>query len=196
MTAGRKINGDSQDWCTPKKYVDLIKQFFGGRIGLDPCSNRYSIVGAETEFAIPRNNGLIEEWDYKTIYVNPPYGRSKGSRTSIKHWLSKCADANHRYKSEVLALVPVAPNTEHWKKFVFGAAAAICFLSDTRLKFLVKGKEGGKGAPMACAMVYWGKDVAKFTSVFSESGAVLPIPKSTKKTAQLLYKSQCDLLAQ
>ena len=38
-------------------------------------------------------------------------------------------------------------------------------MADTRLKFLIKGKDEGKGAPMACAMVYWGKNYERFFDV-------------------------------
>jgi hypothetical protein len=71
--------------------------------------------------------------------------------------------------------VPVATNTGHWKQSVFGKADAICFLYDTRLKFLENGKDTGKGAPMACAMIYWGKDYQQFYDIFISHGAVIDI---------------------
>ncbi len=175
MTAGRKIIGYAKDWGTPKKYVDAVKQMFGGTIDLDPCSNRDSIVGAKVEYLLPKHNGLIESWNFPTIYINPPYGVDREHGTSIKDWLKRCEEANRIYKSEVLALVPVATNTGHWKKYVYGKATAICFLYDTRLKFLVNGKDGGKGAPMSCAMIYWGKHFKRFSQVFMRFGAVVNI---------------------
>jgi hypothetical protein len=78
MTAGRKINSESQDWGTPKKYVDLVTEFFGGQIALDPCSNRYSIVHALTEYMLPDHDGLKESWNFPTIYVPPPLWPGKG----------------------------------------------------------------------------------------------------------------------
>lgn len=45
----------------------------------------------------------------------------------------------------------MATNTRHWKDYVFGGADGICFLYDTRLKFLEKGEDTGKGAPMSGA---------------------------------------------
>jgi hypothetical protein len=175
MTAGRSINSQSQDWGTPKKYVDAVKEVFGGEIALDPCSSPYSIVNAKVEYMLPEHDGLKESWNYPTIYVNPPYGINQKSGTTIRHWLARCAKANEMYESEVLALVPVATNTGHWKKYVFGRATAICFLYDTRLKFLVKGKKGGKGAPMACAMIYWGDNYQEFYEVFINYGAIVDI---------------------
>ena len=175
MSAGRTVNSKSQSWGTPPKYVNVIRQFFGGSIALDPCSNEYSIVHAETEFMLPHHDGLKENWNYPTIFMNPPYGADRERGTTIKNWLAKCALTHQKHDSEILALVPVATNTGHWKQSVFGQAKAICFLYDTRLKFLENGFGAGKGAPMACAMIYWGHDFEKFYDVFIEFGAVVDI---------------------
>lgn len=171
MTAGRSIVSISQDWCTPPKYVRAVREVFKGTIALDPCSNGHSVVGAAVEYHLPEHDGLHSSWDYPTIYVNPPYGADRRRGTTIKDWLRRCAKAHEEYGSEVLALVPVATNTKHWKDFVWGVAAAVAFLYDTRLKFLVDGRDGGKGAPMSCGMVYWGAHVSRFAEVFLLFGA-------------------------
>ncbi|MDR2065879.1 MAG: phage N-6-adenine-methyltransferase [Prevotellaceae bacterium] len=175
MSAGRSINTLSQSWGTPHKYVEAVKKVFGGYIDLDPCSNEYSIVNAKVEYSLPEKDGLTESWNYPTIYVNPPYGIDKERGTTIKNWLAKCAHAYEKYCSQVLALIPIAPNTTHWKNYVFTKAKSICFLYDTRLRFLEKGMDSGKGAPMACAMVYWGDNIFRFYEVFIEYGAVVDI---------------------
>lgn len=175
MTAGRSVNSISQAWCTPNNYVNAVKLFFDSQIDLDPCSNKYSIVHARVEYTLPKNNGLKESWNFKKIYVNPPYGADREKGTTIKHWLYRCAEANRAFESEVIALIPVAPNTSHWKEYIWGRATGICFLYDTRLRFLVDGKDGGKGAPMSCAIVYWGDNYKKFLEVFLEFGAVIDL---------------------
>lgn len=175
MTAGRNVNSQSVDWCTPPKYVKAVRSMFGGAVELDPCSNHWSIVGAEREFALPETDGLCQNWNYRTIYVNPPYGSDRERGTSIRNWLYKCAHAHTHFDSEVLALVPVATNTRHWKEYVWGAATAVCFLYDTRLKFLENGSTEGKGAPMACAMTYWGGCYDRFFDIFLEFGAVVDL---------------------
>jgi len=176
MTAGRNnAESLSQHWCTPPKYVTAVRRFFLGEIALDPCSNPYSIVKATVEYSLPETDGLAASWKYPTIYVNPPYGSDRVRGTTIRDWLRKCADAHAKHGAEVLALVPVATNTRHWKQYVFGAATAVAFLYDTRLRFLVDGKDGGKGAPMSCAMIYWGPQYERFESVFIRFGAVVDV---------------------
>ena len=182
MTAGRMVNSQSVNWCTPAKYVTAIKALCNSKVALDLCSNKWSIVEAETAFALPRYDGLIEEWNYKTIYVNPPYGADRSRKTTIKHWLYKCAHAHRQFHSEVLALVPVAASTSHWKEYVWGSATAVCFLYDTRLKFLENGDGEGKGAPMACAMIYWGANYDDFFEIFLEFGAVVDLRDLLGKT--------------
>jgi hypothetical protein len=195
VTAGRKLNTLSQEWGTPEKYVNAVRDFFHGHIALDPCSNQHSIVQAATEYVLPLQDGLHESWNFPTIYVNPPYGIDKEHGTSIKNWLRKCEGAHREFGAEVLALVPVATNTGHWKKTVFGKATGICFLYDTRLKFLVNGKNGGKGAPMACAMIYWGKNYDHFLSTFIEFGAVVDIRTLTgKRIGQNSENGQLELI--
>lgn len=175
MTAGRTVNGLSQHWCTPPKYVQAVKDCLGGKIALDPCSNEHSVVRAEVEYCLPDSDGLTDSWAFPTIYVNPPYGADRERGSTIRDWLKRCAVAHEMHDSEVLALVPVATNTRHWKDNVWGVATGMAFLYDTRLKFLVDGKSGGKGAPMSCAMIYWGKHYQRFFGVFLRFGAVVDL---------------------
>ena len=165
----------SNHWGTPPKYIDAIRSFFQGTIALDPCSSEYSIVGATVEFQLPETDGLAVPWNHETIFVNPPYGADRERGTTIRDWLRKCAESYDDYGSEILALVPVATNTRHWKSYVWGTATSVAFLYDTRLKFLIDGQERLKGAPMSCAMVYWGARYERFYEVFVKFGAVVDV---------------------
>lgn len=174
MTAGRTTISIAKHWCTPPSIIDSVKSVFDGRIGLDPCSNEHSLVQAERNFILPKHDGLEEDWDSDTIYVNPPYGFDKERGTRISHWFEKMAEAAGR-GSEVICLVPVATNTGHWKKYVYPKAAAICFLYATRLRFYIDGVEDPKGAPMSCAVIYFGARLSDFAREFSSHGAVIPL---------------------
>ena len=195
MTAGRHVNTLSQSWGTPPKYVNAIKRFWGGSIGLDPCSNEYSVVHADIEFRLPEKDGFIEEWTSNTVFVNPPYGAHRTRGTPIKDWLAKCVSAHKDYGADVIALVPVAPNTVHWKKFVFGQASSICFLYDTRLRFLENGKDTGKGAPMACCLVYWGNEKDRFIEHFLDYGATVDLSNLLRCEIGIERKEQKLLFA-
>lgn len=179
--AGRAVRSQSRDWCTPPKYVAAVRDVFGGVIELDPCSNSGSVVRAQEEWRLPENDGLARDWGRRKIYVNPPYGADRERGTTIKDWLAKCAATRDKFGADIIALVPVATNTAHWKRYVFAKADAVCFLYDTRLKFLVNGSAENKGAPMACACVYWGGDVPSFIRVFSAFGAAIALPRAKNK---------------
>jgi len=193
MSAGRQCVTENKDWCTPHKYVNAVKRVFNGKIDLDPCSSVCSVVGAEIEFLLPKTDGLSEDWNHSTVYVNPPYGNDKERGTTIKDWFRKIADSHIAYNCEVIALVPVATNTAHWKKYVYPVASAVCFLYDTRLKFIIGGNEDNKGAPISCAAIYYGGNVSKFLEVFSEYGAALPLV-DIKLPAQIV-SAQMDLFS-
>jgi hypothetical protein len=172
MSAGRKHISDKKDWNTPPKYVSLVNKMLGN-VKLDPCANEHSMVDAEIKYQLP-TDGLKEDWNYKTIFVNPPYGRNTENKTAIYDWIQKGVEANKK-GSEILYLIPVATNTKHFKKLIFEYACAICFLEDTRLKFWSEGKEDKKGAPMSCCVIYFGNNYLKFQTIFNESGKCFKI---------------------
>ena len=89
MTAGRESVSKQKNWCTPEPLVSMIHQFFNNKIDLDPCSNQYSLIKAKTKFILPKNDGLKSNWNFKKIFVNPPYGNDKERKTSIKDWFKK-----------------------------------------------------------------------------------------------------------
>jgi hypothetical protein len=177
MSAGRTVNSLRQDWRTPKNYADSIAEYFGGAISLDPCSAHNSFIEAKTKYILPEHDGLRETWDFPTIFVNPPYGADRERGTTIRDWLRRCALANEEHESEVIALVPIAANTSHWKLYVWPKAKGIVFLYDTRLKFVVEGLEVDKGAPMACSIIYWGDNARAFLEHFRKFGAAVPLDK-------------------
>lgn len=182
MTAGRQSISIAKDWCTPPSIVDSVHKVFGGAIALDPCSNEHSLVSADKSYLLPDHDGLVESWDYPTIYVNPPYGSDTSRGTRIADWFARMAEAAGR-GSEVIALVPVATNTGHWKSYVYPVASAVCFLYAPRVRFYINGVEDRKGAPMSCAVIYYGTDADKFAVEFSSHGAVVPLAAVRLPTA-------------
>lgn len=167
-TRRTKAKEDSKEWSTPAEIVLSAWVCLRG-IELDPCSNEFSVVPATVVYALPEHDGLVESWDYRSIYCNPPYGSDKMRGTRIRDWLLRCRDAA-RAGSEVIALVPVATNTGHWKESVIGEASEVCFFHEPRLKFIIDGVRSPKGAPMAICAIYWGEHVDRFRACFATHG--------------------------
>lgn len=158
--AGHIADAVRIDWCTPEYIVSAVKDMFG-IIQLDPCSNTNSIVGAVTNYILPTNDGLKDSWDYSTIYVNPPFG------PGLDLWVKRCVDAYKNHGSEIILLLPAAVETKWWQQLIFPNSPSICFLNK-RIKFI--GAESG--APMPCAIVYFGDDSQGFFKAFKDLGTI------------------------
>ena len=66
-----------------------------------------------------------------------------------------------------------------------GSFPVRCTVDVSWLKFLVDGKSGGKGAPMSCAMVYWGDNFERFQSAFSRHGAVIALNATQRSLSEV-----------
>ena len=73
--AGHIPDSLSVDWCTEDKYVECVHKTFGGPPDLDPCSNPHSRVGARRQYMLPYHDGLVEDWDGGSGFMNPPFGK-------------------------------------------------------------------------------------------------------------------------
>ena len=96
MTAGRKIVSQSVHWGTPSHYVQAVKRVFDGSIALDPCSNEWSIVGAEEEWMLPDVDGLSEEWAYDTILRQPSLWSGSGTKNENPALVQKMCRGSHK----------------------------------------------------------------------------------------------------
>lgn len=72
------------NWQTPEPVLYLAREFFGGEIDLDPCTNKDNPARANKCFYPPKEDGLAAPWAAWSIWVNPPYGRDVGL------WVHKC----------------------------------------------------------------------------------------------------------
>jgi len=190
---------DSLHWCTPEVLLNPIRSFFGGAIGLDPCSNAGSIVNARVEYCLPTNDGLKDPWDVDgpgtTAFCNPPFGRcwmndardiigakerkemTKEQQALYPHastvsdWAKKAAWEWKRNGCETIMLIPACVDTAMFHETIFPTADSICFIKG-RVRFL--GKVSGP-APMPTCLVYWGTAPIAFADTFSTVGAVLAL---------------------
>lgn len=163
--AGHIATAARTDWCTPKVVLDPVRAFFSGRIDLDPCGNKDSLVDARSSCWGPGDlggDGLERNWE-GSVYCNPPFG------AGLDRWIHKAAyDATNLCRCEVVMLIPASVDTRAWQEVILPTAAAVCFWRG-RIRFV-----GAKAAaPMACALVYWGPRAQRFEATFEKHGRVI-----------------------
>lgn len=96
----RPLFWSSDEWSTPQKIIDELTREFGA-FDLDPCC-RVETAKAPRYFTLAEN-GLLQKWDAKRIWLNPPY-------SNPSPWLRRAVQAA-RDGSLVLALLPVSTCT-------------------------------------------------------------------------------------
>ncbi len=157
----------SDHWCTPRWLIERIEQFNGGTIGLDPCSNLESKVGALVEWNGPPRgkDGLAEPWTgYDLVFVNCPC-----SRGQLDVWTAKMCTEAYR-GAEIIGLVPVATATRWWQVMA-PKCRAVLFLGK-RVRFVGP----ASGSPrFDSAFVYFGDERVRFVRSLGDLGwVVLP----------------------
>lgn len=157
--AGAILSTGRVDYNTPQWIVDAVREFFGGTIDLDPCSNAGSVVGATHNWILPEHDGLKEPWVGR-VYVNPPF------KTGAP-WIQKAHDQHVEHGAEVVLCIPANVETRIWQRVVFPDAAGICWL-DKRVKFV--GMRAG--IPKPIALVYFGVNDIAFGRCFRRFGHV------------------------
>lgn len=146
-----RFNRRGDHLCTPVEIVDLVRRILRGRIALDPCSNRWSIVGADVEL---RAGGLEADWHRlgPSGYWNPPYSGSQ-----IPEWWAK-AKAEAELGFEHVGLLHCDTSTE-WHRDVARIADARAY--PPRINFLDRGRLL-RGNQYAQVLVYQGPHVDVF----------------------------------
>lgn len=158
MVAEALFTSDCADWCTPLHIVERVRLFGDGKIALDPCSNKQSLVKAAHNWIPPTNDALVEPWAHHgLVYVNPPYGRA------LKHWCAK-ARAEAEQGAEIVMLVPARTDTLWWHSTA-PTTRAFTMLAG-RLTFL----NAKNPAPFPSALLYWGAFNQHFAETFDDLG--------------------------
>ena len=159
---------DSDSWCTPEGGPGMfglapVREFFGGGVDLDPCSNKLSTVGARLAYTIA-DDGLSQPWAGR-VWVNHPYSSGQPAK-----WLRRCSEVGDA--GEVLALPKGDWSTSWWNTYV-RTAPARCLIA-RRVAFVSRGKRTVANFPSA--LVYWGPRVARFREVFGQFGEIIAAP--------------------
>ena len=169
------------DWQTPGKVLDLVRQF--GPIGCDPATCASNPTGADMFYTEQSPLcGLTAPWFSfqeefpRLAFCNPPYSETK-------KWITKAIEESSEDRAEILLLIASRTGTHYFAPCY--DADAICFVrgrvtfNDADTGKPVVDKHGKPmPAPFDSVIVYWGHRPARFKRVFSGLGRVI-FPKDS-----------------
>lgn len=129
---------DSDQWCSPKlEIADPLAQFFGGPVGIDPCSNERSVIASKVAYPW---GGLTLTWKTTlgTGYMNNPYSQNLP-------WAAKAIrEMRDGHLIELVTLMMVATSTTWWSDLCHKPRRNPRILCTKRLKFIGDKKHGAR----------------------------------------------------
>lgn len=158
-------------WITPEPILILVRNYFGGKIPLDPATEPTNPTNAK-KFFTEETNGLIQKWNQPT-FVNPPYGKE------IQFWCKKIhEEASRKPARPIIALLPCGsgrPGTKYWQKHILQPHLnAICFVKG-RINFLKTNGEVTKRNTYPSQIMGFNVIVNHFIESFESLGKILKV---------------------
>ena len=139
------------EWATPQDFYDKLNWRFGP-FSLDPCATTHNAKCLN--FFTEQDNGLDEDWDGFTAFVNPPYGRSIGD------WIRKGYEESRKPNTKVVMLIPARTDTKYWHDYVMRASEV--YFVKGRLKF----GDSQNSAPFPSAVVVFDNNLEQHAQLF------------------------------
>ncbi len=96
-------------WGTPQHIYDRLNERFA--FDLDACAMNADVAKHEN-FISEAQNALKVEWQAKTVFMNPPYGRA------IKAFMQKAKEQVLKHDLTVVCLIPNSTGTLWFKENV------------------------------------------------------------------------------
>lgn len=124
-------------WGTPQSFYRRLDMEFN--FTLDPCADAGNAKCAK--YFTEADDGLAQDWEGETVFMNPPYGRD------IKKWIKKAHEESRKPNTIVVCLIPSRTDTRYWHDHVM-RAKEIRFVKG-RLKF----GDAENAAPFPSAVV-------------------------------------------
>lgn len=119
-----KYVSNDNEYYTPKEFVKIF-----GTFDYDPATTKEKAkeFGLENYDTI-ETNGLLSDWNYKRIWINPPF--------TIKHlFLEKAVETFKKYKNDIYILLPIEfLTTKRFHKIMEGVGYYM-YLPNGRIKF-------------------------------------------------------------
>ena len=164
-------SSESNEWYTPKRYLDMVREVFGGAIDLDPCSSEMANTTVRaTTYYTKTQNSLNRTWYARNVFMNPPYGKSNGKSQAGIFCAYMIEQFAQGYFQEGIILVNSCTGAK-WFRHLF--RHPICFV-DHRIRFDVPPGATKKIQPTKDnVFVYMGPLYSRFKRTFGEIGEVV-----------------------
>lgn len=183
----------TNEWYTRPRYIEAARKVMGS-IELDPasCEIANRIVKAERFYA-KEQNGLLQEWRTRSLWLNPPYGKSGG--TSMQGvWLVRLINEYLQGNVEQAIFLSTANPEANWFQPLWNYL--ICF-ADHQVHFHVAHDSLSSKHVFGTCFTYLGPNEARFIEVFSRFGRIVravdtPAPKPI---ARELWSAEVEVSA-
>lgn len=119
------FSSTSSEHETPQDLFDQLDAEF--HFTLDPCATTAN-AKCKKYYTI-EDDGLIQSWKGKTVWVNPPYGRY------VSAWIEKAITESQQCGATVAMLLPARSDTRWFHSLVALHASEVRFISG-RLRFV------------------------------------------------------------
>jgi ParB family chromosome partitioning protein len=157
---------DRDFYGTPWQWIECCREVMGS-IELDPASCRAAnetVVFAD-RFYDETIDGLHEQWACKTLFLNPPYSNSAGTRTLEAFAEKFCNQWDRGMIGQ--AIVVVNNTTETYAFELFSQRSAARAEPRKRIQFMgVDGRSNG-GNTRGQVFFYCGRRLKRFAAVFA-----------------------------
>lgn len=163
------VSSESVDWYTPPEYVEMARAVLG-EIDLDPASSVTAQICVRAKsFYTVDDDGLKLGW-FGNVFLNPPYGKTLG-KSNQDVWSRRMVTA---YESGEIESGILLVNSTHGYKWYeeLWVHFPSCLVRE-RIRFMRPDGSAGGQAKRGQTFVYFGKNMAQFSSVFGCIGRIV-----------------------
>ena len=145
-------------WNTPPEFVGDVLKYFG-TLDLDPCSNDEDNPNVPAKKVYTEiTNGLAHRWTANSVFMNHPYSQSD-------KWIPYAVSQYELgYAKEMILLIKLDVSTKWWRSVSQYSWIAV----NERMKF----GDGTGASPFQSAIIYLGKNLDKFNTMFCKYGTL------------------------
>lgn len=131
----RKLLTEQDNCYTPKYLIDYF-----GHFDYDPATTKEQAEYLNIKnFDTIESNGLIKDWNYNNIWLNPPFSNKF-------EFLKKAVIEYKKYHNNIFILFPIeSMTTKKWTDAI-GNVKFKMFIPNYRIGFIVDNKEYSSGA--------------------------------------------------